>query len=93
MLKLAMDDMKLRTLHDCPVDQQPVTADQLYPAVVSLAESTIITWEDRRPGLGVPGLAIFVPTEGAVGAAGRASMARTRSVLPSAPRLCILPSA
>jgi hypothetical protein len=34
----------------CVVDPQPPEAEQLYPAVVGIANSPLVAWEDRRRG-------------------------------------------
>ena len=47
---IKIDGLALQPGQGCVVDAEPVRADQLYPAIVSLPNSIIVAWEDRRPG-------------------------------------------
>jgi len=50
MQAIEIDGQTLHPKHGCAVDADPAQDEQLYPAVVSLADRIIVAWEDRRPG-------------------------------------------
>jgi hypothetical protein len=45
-----MDGLSLHPIPGCAVDAEPAKDEQLYPTIVSLADRTVVAWEDRRPG-------------------------------------------
>lgn len=47
---LKIDGLTLQPTPGCAVDAEPAQDEQLYPSIVSLADRTVIAWEDRRPG-------------------------------------------
>lgn len=50
MQDIKMDGLTLHPTPACAVDAEQAKDEQLYPAVVSLADRTVVAWEDRRPG-------------------------------------------
>jgi len=50
MQRIEIDGDKLHLKHGCAVDAEPAKDEQLYPAVVSVADRVLVAWEDRRPG-------------------------------------------
>ena len=50
MQRIDIDGLALHPKQDCAVDAAPARDEQLYPAIVSLADRIIVAWEDRRPG-------------------------------------------
>jgi hypothetical protein len=50
MQRIRIDGLALHPGPDCVVDAEPAQDEQSYPAIVSLANSIIVAWEDRRPG-------------------------------------------
>jgi len=48
--RLKIDGLTLHPDQGCAVDAEPAQDEQLYPSIVSLADRTIVAWEDRRPG-------------------------------------------
>ena len=50
MQDIKMDGLTLHPTPGCAVDAEPAKDEQLYPSIVSLADHTLVAWEDRRPG-------------------------------------------
>jgi len=47
---LDLDGLRLLPGAQCAVDGEPLKDEQLYPTAISLGDTLLVAWEDRRPG-------------------------------------------